>query len=81
MRGQEVRKPHETVAILKLGSWRLAGVMSGPLEALAAQVESAWRRMLGPPRGDMGLYPLPPVSQRRGMAQRWCVECISIDPA
>ncbi|CAL8462694.1 g2227 [Coccomyxa elongata] len=53
---KQVRSSQEAISTLGLGTWRLRGRVGGPFEALAAQIEGAWRQYF--PR-ELRLYPLP----------------------
>lgn len=55
----QVRSSQEAIDIIGLGTWRLRGRMGGPFEALAAQLEGAWREKVK----DLGLFPLPQVTR------------------
>lgn len=51
------RSSQEAISILGLGTWRLRGRLGGAFEALAAQLEGAWRAKVK----DLGLFTLPQV--------------------
>ncbi len=54
----QVRSSQEAIQELGLGTWRLRGRVGGPFEALAAQIEGAWRQYFS---RELCLYPLPEV--------------------
>lgn len=49
-RGQSIAQ------ILRMGTWRLRGLVSPAIEALVSQIENAWRAALG---DDLALYHIP----------------------
>lgn len=54
----QVRSGQEAIQELGLGTWRLRGRVGGPFEALAAQIEGAWRHYF---TRELCLFPLPQV--------------------
>ncbi|KAK9907725.1 hypothetical protein WJX75_008795 [Coccomyxa subellipsoidea] len=53
---KQVRSGQEAIQELGLGTWRLRGRVGGPFEALAAQIEGAWRHYF---TRELCLFPLP----------------------